>query len=263
MQALESLGGANWFRLGDGDLALHVERTRRLGGGESLSQVIDAVRRRWNISASIVPMSDEPVRTRVVHTRGRACLPGLLRAPALRAARDCAALRRCATGQGVTGCCGGTCSGGCARGHPVSLQPLPQHGPDPRSAGPARGCAWQRRTGHRRDAARRRGCGQGTDGEDHGGAGGACDLARRSRATMQGSSTDSCSTAAMPTVPQTSTARVHVTDTLMVTMADRERLAHETLASRQPWQTGAGEHLGPGPGQGAQRRQAAPRGCPA
>ena len=30
MQALEQLGGETWFRLGDADLATHVERTRRL-----------------------------------------------------------------------------------------------------------------------------------------------------------------------------------------------------------------------------------------
>src|ERR1700739_1501 len=39
MAALETLGGATWFKLGDGDLATHVERTRRLAAGEYLSQV--------------------------------------------------------------------------------------------------------------------------------------------------------------------------------------------------------------------------------
>jgi LPPG:FO 2-phospho-L-lactate transferase len=65
MQALEQLGGATWFKLGDGDLATHVERTRRLAGGESLSQIIDDFRRRLGISARLLPMSDDPVRTRV------------------------------------------------------------------------------------------------------------------------------------------------------------------------------------------------------
>jgi len=37
MAALQAIGGETWFRLGDGDLALHVERTRRLNAGESLS----------------------------------------------------------------------------------------------------------------------------------------------------------------------------------------------------------------------------------
>jgi LPPG:FO 2-phospho-L-lactate transferase len=65
MAALEALGGETWFRLGDGDLATHVERTRRRAAGESLSAITDAFRRRLGIAARIVPMSDDPVRTRV------------------------------------------------------------------------------------------------------------------------------------------------------------------------------------------------------
>ena len=46
MAALERLGGETWFRLGDRDLATHVERTRRLRAGESLTEVnIDLARR--------------------------------------------------------------------------------------------------------------------------------------------------------------------------------------------------------------------------
>jgi len=67
MAALEALGGATWFRLGDGDLATHVERTRRLASGEKLSSITDDFRRRLGIAARILPMSDEPVRTRL-HT---------------------------------------------------------------------------------------------------------------------------------------------------------------------------------------------------
>src|SRR5712664_300587 len=51
MAALEALGGETWFRLGDGDLATHVERTRRLDAEESLSQITDNFRRRLGISA--------------------------------------------------------------------------------------------------------------------------------------------------------------------------------------------------------------------
>jgi LPPG:FO 2-phospho-L-lactate transferase len=65
MAALEALGGETWFRLGDGDLATHVERTRRLQAGESLSQIIDDFRRRLGITARLLPMSDDPVRTRL------------------------------------------------------------------------------------------------------------------------------------------------------------------------------------------------------
>jgi LPPG:FO 2-phospho-L-lactate transferase len=67
MAALEALGGETWFRLGDGDLATHVERTRRLKAGESLSAIIDDFRRRLGIIARLLPMSDDPVRTRL-HT---------------------------------------------------------------------------------------------------------------------------------------------------------------------------------------------------
>ena len=65
MAALEALGGETWFRLGDGDLATHVERTRRLGAGESLSAIIDDFRRRLGIAARLLPMSDDPIRTRL------------------------------------------------------------------------------------------------------------------------------------------------------------------------------------------------------
>ena len=65
MAALEALGGETWFKLGDGDLATHVERTRRITAGESLSQVTDDFRRRLGLSARLLPMSDDRVRTRL------------------------------------------------------------------------------------------------------------------------------------------------------------------------------------------------------
>jgi len=65
MAALRELGGETWFQLGDGDLAIHVERTRRLGAGETLSQVTEDFCRRLGVRAKLVPMSDDPVRTRV------------------------------------------------------------------------------------------------------------------------------------------------------------------------------------------------------
>jgi LPPG:FO 2-phospho-L-lactate transferase len=65
MAALEALGGETWFRLGDGDLATHVERTRRMKAGESLSAIIDDFRRRLGIAARLLPMSDDAVRTRL------------------------------------------------------------------------------------------------------------------------------------------------------------------------------------------------------
>ncbi|MFG1413179.1 2-phospho-L-lactate transferase [Xanthobacter sp. VTT E-85241] len=67
MAALGEMGAETWFQLGDRDLALHVERTRRLRLGESLTQVTDLVRTRLGIAARLLPMSDMPVRT-LVHT---------------------------------------------------------------------------------------------------------------------------------------------------------------------------------------------------
>ncbi len=65
METMEALGGETWFRLGDRDVALHVERTRRLGHGESLSAVTADLCRRLGIRSRVVPMSDDPVRTRL------------------------------------------------------------------------------------------------------------------------------------------------------------------------------------------------------
>lgn len=66
LEALEALGGETWFRLGDRDLALHVERTRRLRQGESLSAVTEAFCRKLGVRSPIFPMSDDPVRTMVL-----------------------------------------------------------------------------------------------------------------------------------------------------------------------------------------------------
>ena len=65
METMEALGGETWFRLGDRDVALHVERTRRLNRGETLSSVTADFCRRLGITSRVVPMSDDPVRTRL------------------------------------------------------------------------------------------------------------------------------------------------------------------------------------------------------
>ena len=70
MQALTSLGGESWFQLGDRDLALHVERTRRLRSGETLTEIAEAIAGRFGIAAQIRPMSDDPIRTTVVTDQG-------------------------------------------------------------------------------------------------------------------------------------------------------------------------------------------------
>ncbi len=70
LRVLESLGGPTWFRLGDADLALHVERTRRLRAGETLTSVTSDLSRRLGVCSEIMPMSDQPVRTMVDTTDG-------------------------------------------------------------------------------------------------------------------------------------------------------------------------------------------------
>jgi LPPG:FO 2-phospho-L-lactate transferase len=65
MTALERLGEEGWFRLGDRDLATHIVRTDRLRGGERLTTVCLHLQARLGVQARILPMTDQPVRTRV------------------------------------------------------------------------------------------------------------------------------------------------------------------------------------------------------
>ncbi len=63
MDALQRLGGEDWFRLGDGDLATHVLRSQRLRSGERLSSVTTALCAALGVRHALAPMSDDPVRT--------------------------------------------------------------------------------------------------------------------------------------------------------------------------------------------------------
>ena len=94
METIGALGGEDWFRLGDRDLALHVERTRRLKAGETLSQITGDICRRLGIAARVLPMSDDRVRTRVRSDERLDRFPGLFRAPAVPTGRARAGLRR-------------------------------------------------------------------------------------------------------------------------------------------------------------------------
>jgi len=66
MAALAGLGGETWFRLGDRDLAIHVQRTRALSRGVSLTEFTEATARRLGIAADILPMTDAAFATVVV-----------------------------------------------------------------------------------------------------------------------------------------------------------------------------------------------------
>ena len=62
---IERLGGPNWFRLGDQDMGTHIERTRRLKEGQSLSKITNDFCKAWGVRQAVIPMSDSPVRTMV------------------------------------------------------------------------------------------------------------------------------------------------------------------------------------------------------
>ena len=70
MDALELLGGETWFRLGDRDLATHLYRTRRLAEGATLSAVTTELCSALGVPARLIPMSDDPVRTRMLLVDG-------------------------------------------------------------------------------------------------------------------------------------------------------------------------------------------------
>jgi len=70
MAALRELGGETWFELGDRDLAMHVERTRWLREGRTLTAFAAHAARQFGINARILPMSDDRLRTIVTTTQG-------------------------------------------------------------------------------------------------------------------------------------------------------------------------------------------------
>ena len=70
LETLGRLGGPTWFRLGDRDLALHVQRTRRLAEGQPLSQVTAELCAALGVGVRVLPMSDQPVSTRVLTEEG-------------------------------------------------------------------------------------------------------------------------------------------------------------------------------------------------
>jgi LPPG:FO 2-phospho-L-lactate transferase len=63
---LERLGFETWFKLGDRDLAAHVTRTKMLRDGLTLAQATAKLCRRLNVKVRLVPMSNNPVRTKIL-----------------------------------------------------------------------------------------------------------------------------------------------------------------------------------------------------
>jgi LPPG:FO 2-phospho-L-lactate transferase len=70
MGALERYGEEGWFRLGDQDLATHIVRTDRLRRGDRLTDVCRQLQARLGVVATILPMTDDPVRTQVLTDGG-------------------------------------------------------------------------------------------------------------------------------------------------------------------------------------------------
>jgi LPPG:FO 2-phospho-L-lactate transferase len=70
LDALDRLGETAWFRIGDKDLATHLVRAEMLGSGHRLTETSIELCRRWGIDASVLPMTDERVRTRFITDAG-------------------------------------------------------------------------------------------------------------------------------------------------------------------------------------------------
>jgi LPPG:FO 2-phospho-L-lactate transferase len=87
IDSASKLGGPGWFNLGDRDLGTHLERTRRLKAGQTLTQITRGFCKAWGVENVVLPMSDQPVRTIVETEEGdlpfqeyfvhRRCEPGV------------------------------------------------------------------------------------------------------------------------------------------------------------------------------------------
>lgn len=62
-ESLAALGGATWFRLGDRDLGIHLERSRRLREGDPLSRITRDFCLQWGVQITVLPVSDDRVPT--------------------------------------------------------------------------------------------------------------------------------------------------------------------------------------------------------
>jgi LPPG:FO 2-phospho-L-lactate transferase len=70
LEHMARFGEPSWFSLGDRDLATHLYRTRLLREGKSLSEATRAIAASLGVTARILPMSDQPVRTRLLGPDG-------------------------------------------------------------------------------------------------------------------------------------------------------------------------------------------------
>jgi LPPG:FO 2-phospho-L-lactate transferase len=70
LEGLATYGREAWFGLGDRDLATHLHRTLRLAEGATLSEVTAELCAALGVAARVLPMSDDPVRTRITTPAG-------------------------------------------------------------------------------------------------------------------------------------------------------------------------------------------------
>ena len=70
LDQIARFGEPVWFNLGDRDLATHLHRTRLLREGRTLSQITRSIAQALGVTATVLPMSDQPVRTRILGPDG-------------------------------------------------------------------------------------------------------------------------------------------------------------------------------------------------
>ena len=70
LAAMEQLGGESWFRLGDRDIATHLRRTELLAAGKTLTEVTEELCKQLSLSNTLLPMTDDCVRTFVNTDQG-------------------------------------------------------------------------------------------------------------------------------------------------------------------------------------------------
>ncbi|MGH7300024.1 MAG: 2-phospho-L-lactate transferase [Candidatus Rokuibacteriota bacterium] len=70
LDQIARFGEPAWFNLGDRDLATHLHRTRLLREGRTLTEVTRSITSALGVAATVLPMSDQPVRTRILGPDG-------------------------------------------------------------------------------------------------------------------------------------------------------------------------------------------------
>ena len=63
LSEISRLNGDDWFKIGDRDLATHIERTERIALGQPLSKIVRDFCTAWGVEYPILPMTDDPVAT--------------------------------------------------------------------------------------------------------------------------------------------------------------------------------------------------------